>query len=200
MQTIDTVLDYWFGDQSDLGLISDEQAGLWWGKSEQADDDIRQQFGALLNEISTGGLQDWRESPRGMMALVICTDQFPRNIFRDTPKAFSFDSVALGLARTMLERNWHLELRSIERVFLYLPFEHSEDLADQNLAVALFRELLESAGSEKEKNIMDGFLDFAIKHQVIIERFGRFPHRNAILGRQSTQEEIEFLTQPGSSF
>ena len=200
MQMIDIVLDYWFGDQSDLGLISDAKAGLWWGKSEQTDDDIRQRFGSLPDEILNGGLQDWQESPRGMMALVICTDQFPRNIFRDTPKAFSFDSVAIGFARTMLERHWHLELRSIERVFLYLPFEHSEDLADQNLAVALFRELLESADGDKEAKIMNGFCDFAIKHQVIIERFGRFPHRNAILGRQSTPEEIEFLTQPGSSF
>ena len=200
MQTIDTVLDYWFGDQSDLGLISDEQAGLWWGKSEQADDDIRQQFGALLNEISTGGLQDWRESPRGMMALVICTDQFPRNIFRDTPKAFSFDSVALGLARTMLERNWHLELRSIERVFLYLPFEHSEKLEDQHRSVALFEALSGKGEDDRENEIIAGYLEYAIKHRVFIERFGRFPHRNVILGRDSTEEEIRFLKQPGSSF
>src|SRR5690606_32287203 len=139
------------------------------------------------------------ETPQGRLALIILLDQFPRNMYRETPQAFAFDAKARALTLEGLQAGDDQALRPIERVFFYLPLEHAEDLALQHRCVELFETLAASLPEETRKSF-DGFTDFARKHRVIVERFGRFPHRNAILGRESTDEEIAFLRTPGSSF
>ena len=133
------------------------------------------------------------------MALILCCDQFPRNIFRGTPGAFAYDARALQLSLSGIERGWDRQLRCVERAFFYLPLEHSEDRGHQERSVELFGELLREA-PEAQKSGFESFLDYARRHREIIAQFGRFPHRNRILGRVSTPEERAFLKQPGSSF
>ena len=146
-----------------------------------------------------GGLDDWAGTPAGRLALVILLDQMTRNAYRDTAAMYAFDPRARALSREALQ-NGHLDaLAPIERLFLLLPLEHSEDLADQERCVAETRRLAESV-APAHRETYAGFVDYAIRHRDIVARFGRFPHRNAILGRPSTAEEQAFLTQPGSSF
>src|SRR5262249_54362454 len=146
-----------------------------------------------------GHLDGWLSSALGHLALIILTDQFPRNIYRGSPRAFEFDHLARAWCIDGLKEGIDRKLRPVERVFFYLPLEHSEDLNDQSLCVSLFYDLA-GAVSPELKRPFSNFVDFALRHQAIIERFGRFPHRNAILGRESTSEEIQFLRQPDSSF
>jgi len=147
-------------------------------------------FGA---PASSGALARWEETPLAGLALVVVLDQFPRNMFRGTPEAFASDALALGVARRLVERGFDGLLRHVERMFVYLPFEHAEDLSAQERALALFEAL------DREEPGGDLF-EYAHRHHEIIARFGRFPHRNAILGRASTPDEREFLLQPGSGF
>lgn len=198
-ESIDSILAYWFGEQAEDVAAAQAQAQLWWKKSTQVDADIKNRFGEHVAQAGAGALDDWAQEPRGRLALILLCDQFTRHIYRDTPQAFSLDSRALALTKEGLARKADQALRPIERVFLYLPLEHSESIADQHEAVRLF-EQLKAAVPQEAQAAFDGFLDFAIRHRDIIARFGRFPHRNAVLGRASTQEEIEFLKQPGSGF
>ena len=174
------ILAFWF---------SDDCKGKWFGGGESFDAELRERFGGLLHKAKLGELAHWTENPEGALALVILLDQLSRNIHRGTPEAFAADPTALAIAKHAIAHGDHLRLTLEGRGFLYMPFEHSEDLADQERGVALF----EALGSEES-------LDYMRRHRDIIARFGRFPHRNAILGRISTPEEIEFLKQPGSSF
>ncbi len=199
METIEAIVDFWFGQNPDDAAAAKERSPLWWSKNPDTDGEIRRRFEPLVIAAESGDLDDWRLSVEGRLALVLLTDQFPRNIFRDTPAAFRFDVLARNICVEGLEARTERELRPIERVFFYLPLEHSEDLDDQNRCVALFRELADEV-SEDLRPTFDNFVDFALRHQTIIERFARFPHRNVILGRQSTPAEIEFLEQPHSSF
>lgn len=199
MENQKTIIEFWFGQKMDDRAVAEERSSLWWSKDPPTDAEIRRRFESLLIAAKSGDLDDWRLSIDGRLALILLTDQFPRNIYRDIPAAFGFDDLARNLCVEGLATRADRELRPIERVFFYLPLEHSEDLDDQNRCVALFRELAEEVGADL-KATFENFVDFALRHHVIIERFGRFPHRNSILGRQSTQEEIEFLAQPGSSF
>jgi uncharacterized protein (DUF924 family) len=199
METADTVRTFWFGTQSDDALVAKEQSALWWNKDEHTDELIRERFEALTTAASRGELDTWRTTVTGRLALILLTDQFPRNMYRNTPKAFSFDPLALSWCKEGLRENMHEVLRPIERVFFYLPLEHSESGADQDMSVRLFEELLEKAEPEARATF-EGFLDYAIQHRDIIARFDRFPHRNQILGRQSSPEEITFLSEKGSSF
>ncbi|MCK5378207.1 MAG: DUF924 domain-containing protein [Acidobacteria bacterium] len=199
MENQKTIREFWFGKNIDDGAVAEDRSSLWWSKDPSTDAEIRRRFESLVIAAESGDLDDWRLSIDGRLALVLLTDQFPRNIFRDSPAAFRFDALARNLCVEGLETRADRELRPIERVFFYLPLEHSEDLDDQNRCVALFRELAEEVGADI-KETFENFVAFALRHQVIIERFGRFPHRNSILGRQSTREETDFLTQPGSSF
>jgi len=146
-----------------------------------------------------GELTSWGETPHGELARIILLDQFPRNIYREQPRAFAYDMQALSWTLEGLAKQSDQQLRPVERVFFYLPLEHAEDLGHQETSVKLFRELVEAVPQE-QRNTFAGFFDFAVRHHDIIDRFGRFPHRNVILGRESTSEEEEFLTQPGSSF
>ncbi len=199
VETIDSILTFWFGHGVTAKEISDERQAVWFGKNDDVDLEIRTRFESVTRAVFDGRLDHWRETPRGMLASIICCDQFPRNMYRGRAESFAFDAAALAMAEEMVAAGTHLELQPIQRVFAYLPFEHSEDLAMQDKSMELFGALAEQADPE-DREMFGINLDFARRHLEIIERFGRFPHRNAILGRESTDEETEFLTQPGSSF
>jgi len=178
--THDNIIDFWFSETSEK---------LWFVKNAKFDQEINDKFGSLHASTSAGEYDHWSETTLGGLALVIVLDQFSRNLFRDSGKAFAQDEKARSIAGGLIENGGDLALSSVERSFLYMTYMHSESLKDQKHCVELYKTL------GREDN-----LEFAIKHMEIIERFGRFPHRNDLLGRQSTEEEIEFLTQPGSSF
>ena len=196
---IDRILAFWFGRGQTAIEVANEKTELWWSKNERVDREIVDQFAATSEAAANGELARWSESPRGLLALIICTDQFPRNMYRDTPRAFAYDSVALAYAKQCVDGGVATQLRPIERVFAYLPFEHSEELAEQERSIALYHELTQSVCADEVK-LFNGYLDFAQQHYDIIKRFGRYPHRNKILGRESSDEELAFLQQPGSSF
>jgi uncharacterized protein (DUF924 family) len=198
VETQETVREFWFGAGSDDAVVAREKSNLWWSKNAEIDRSIKQRFEDLLNQAGRGELDTWSNTAAGRLALIVLTDQFPRNMYRDTPQAFAFDSLARDWCKSGIDRGFDQQLRPIERVFFYLPLEHSESLHDQYLAVALF-EKLSSASPEAASNFA-GFLDFAKRHRDIVERFGRFPHRNVILGRESSPQELAFLQEKGSSF
>jgi uncharacterized protein (DUF924 family) len=195
----DELLDFWFGDATDDVEAGQAQAALWWGASAETDDLIAGRFGQAASAAAAGTLDHWTGSPRGRLALILLLDQMPRVIHRGTPGAFAQDDTAQRIAAKGLDSGAHRLLRPIERVFFYLPFEHSEDGQAQERSIELYRALAEEVPENWRKSF-DFYLDFAVRHKAIIDRFGRFPHRNAILGRESTPEEIEFLKEPGSGF
>lgn len=182
------VLDYWFGSDGHPQAARD----FWFRKSSATDSEIRDRFGASIELALGGALDSWRRDLEGRRALILLLDQFTRNVYRDTPRAFAGDPAALALARGVVASGEDRSCGPYERWFIYLPFEHSESLADQEESLRLFGEL----AREGEP----GPLEWAQKHFDVIHRFGRFPHRNEILGRASTPEEAEFLRQPGSRF
>lgn len=196
----DEVLAFWFGDMDGPGhAIAQRQAGLWWSKDEGVDARIRHRFLTTVQAAAEGRLSHWSATPEGWLALILLTDQFPRNIHRGTPGALAFDPRAREIAREGLDAGWDQSLRPVQRVFAYLPLEHAEDLGLQHEAVERFTALAAQVPAE-DREAFNGFVDFARRHLEVIERFGRFPHRNAILGRESTAAELAFLEQPGSSF
>jgi uncharacterized protein (DUF924 family) len=170
---IDEVLDFWF---------SPDVEPRWFESTPEFDRQITDRFGALHDLAHAGALDGWAETARGALALLLLLDQFPRNMFRGTPRAFESDARARAIARIALERGFDHERPLAERPFFYLPLEHSESLADQEEGVRL-----------NEKLRHENYLDYAIQHRDIIARFGRFPHRNKVLGRQNRAEEEEFL-------
>jgi uncharacterized protein (DUF924 family) len=161
----------------------------WFTASEGFDAALRHRFAALYERACAGGLDDWAETPHGALALILLLDQVPRNIFRNSARAFLSDEKALAVAKKAISSGFDRGLGKDERLFLYLPFEHAEDLATQDEAVSLIEEL-----NDEE------YTSYVRRHRDIIRRFGRFPHRNEPLGRTSTCEELEFLREPGSSF
>ena len=177
---IEEVLKFWFDD-----LSPDD----WFKSDEAVDGHIRERFRELHETLREQVPETWRNSARGCLAAVIVLDQFSRNMYRGASRAFAADGAALSLAKEALARGFDRELSMDERKFLYMPFEHSENPAEQERSIELFSTL------ESELD-----LDYARRHKEIIDRFGRFPHRNAVLGRISTPEEIEFIKEPGSSF
>jgi uncharacterized protein (DUF924 family) len=197
--TVDAILDFWFGSNPDDSLVAKDKSALWWSKSPEIDGAIRQRFEGAVKRAAAGELSDWQSTAEGRLALILLVDQFPRNIYRDSPEAFSHDSKALAWALEGIGQGMDLKLRPIERVFFYLPLEHSEALEHQEQAVLQFRKLIEAVGAD-QKGVFAEYLEFAVRHRAVIARFGRFPHRNKILGRQSTPEELAFLAEPGSSF
>ncbi|PMJ99109.1 DUF924 family protein [Vibrio sp. 10N.261.55.A7] len=174
------VLTFWF---EELG------PSKWWVKDENVDNLIKKKFGTLLAQASQCELFEWRTTPHGRLAEIIVLDQFSRNVYRDSPKSFASDTLALSLAQEAVRQGLDEPLTQIERTFLYMPFMHSESLAIHDIAVELFK-----------KNGVESNIEFEKKHRDIIERFGRYPHRNIILNRLSTKAEVEFLKQPNSSF
>lgn len=196
---VEAVLEFWFGSNPDDAAIAKEKSALWWSKNPQVDDEIRGRFEGLVAKAAAGELSYWEATPTGRLALILLTDQFPRNIYRDSHRAFAYDAKALAWCLDGIEQHVDRKLRPIERVFFYLPLEHAESLEHQDKSVKHFGELV-SIVDEPDKAVFKEYLDFAIRHRDIIARFGRFPHRNKILGRQFTAEEIAFLNEPGSSF
>ncbi|MBX3260308.1 MAG: DUF924 domain-containing protein [Labilithrix sp.] len=190
------VLRFWFGPEGSPPLAN---ATKWYMKDDAFDREIEARFGAALELAARGALDGWKTTPRGRLALVIVLDQFSRNVFRGTPRAFAEDARACALAREAIAAGDEAALTTVERSFLYMPLMHAEDVALQRDCVAAFERLLADAPSDLAKSVANN-LDFAKRHAEIVERFARFPHRNAILGRSSTPEELEFLKQPGSSF
>ncbi len=174
------VLTFWFDE------LSESQ---WFAKSDKLDDDIRTRFGSVHRQAMAGNLDHWAEDDAGALALVIVLDQFSRNIYRDTPQAFAADDKALRIADSLVQSGRDKNLSDAQRSFLYMPYMHSEDPEVHQRAVALYSELGRAKNLEYEK-----------RHKAIIDRFGRYPHRNEILGRESTAEEKAFLQTPGSSF
>jgi uncharacterized protein (DUF924 family) len=195
----ETVLEFWFGSNPDDAIVAKEQADLWWSKNSATDEEIRRRFETYVILAVSEQMNDWLATPRGRLALIILTDQFPRNIYRDSARAFSCDIKALTWCIEGLEKKIERELRPIERVFFYLPLEHAECMEHQDLSVKCFGELVSTVPAE-QRPVFEEYLDFAIRHREIIARFGRFPHRNKALGRESTAEELAFLAEPGSSF
>lgn len=191
MSPID-ILDFWFGkpDSEEYG----RPRKCWFEKNPAFDEEIRRRFLPLLEAAAAGQRDDWASQPESLLALIVLLDQFPRNLFRDTPRAFATDGMALALAQQAVAEGFDVRLRPLQKVFVYLPFEHSEEIAMQDRSVALFTAL---AGNGEE---FASYLDYAERHREVIRRFGRFPHRNAILGRASTPEEIEYLARPGAGF
>ena len=185
----EAVLDFWFGPAGKRGPARIE----WFRKNPKFDAEIRARFDDTHRAAAAGGLEAWRASPEPMLALVVVLDQFSRNLYRDDARAFAQDAHALECAREALARGDDLTLLPVQRQFLYMPFEHSEDLADQDRCF----ELMKSLEAFPETR---GLTGWAEKHRAVIRRFGRFPHRNAVLGRESTPAEREFLAQPGSGF
>lgn len=190
MTTPQEVLDFWFGA---AGAADDGRARtFWFEKSQTTDDAIRARFGAAVEAALQGAFEDWRRTPHGALALILLLDQFTRNVFRDTPRALAGDARALATAQALVERGDDRSLTPYERQFAYLPFEHAEDRAAQEVSLRLFAQLAREG--------LPGPLEWAQKHYDVIARFGRYPHRNAILGRESTPEELDFLRRPGSRF
>jgi len=185
------VLDFWFGP-------TDEQRSNWFLRSDAFDAEIMQRFGAPVEAALRGELDAWQATTPGCLAMLLLLDQFTRNIFRGTPRAFAGDTRALALARGLVAAGQDQPLPPLRRWFAYLPFEHAEDLGAQDEGVRLLSALVATAGTHAAA--LAGALDYAVRHRAVIRRFGRFPHRNDILGRISTPEELEFLTQPGSRF
>jgi len=199
LEQAESILEYWFGTEADDLVAANQHTALWWKKNPQVDQEIRERFASLLDAAAAGNLDGWLTRPRGRLAMIILADQFSRNMYRDTPRSFAFDPLAQIWCKAGLDSGADRLLRPVERVFFNLPLEHSESLEDQHRSVALFKSLAESVPDE-HRELFDGYLKYAERHRDIVQRFGRFPHRNAILGRESTEEEIAFLQQPGSSF
>ena len=198
-RTPEEVLDFWFAD----GLTSPrallERVAVWFASDPEFDRSIDERFAELPDLAMSGGLDSWRESPRGTAALVIVLDQFPRNLFRESARAFAYDPLALGIARASVDAGVDLELHPAEATFLYLPFEHSESSADQDRCVSLYEALAKRSGAEPRETF-ENFVGYASQHRDIIREFGRFPHRNSVLGREPTAEEIAFLEEGGADF
>lgn len=196
----EAVLDFWFGPLDARGRADPEHTRRWFERDAAFDRTLTQRFGELHAAAARGERDAWLGSTRGRVALVIVLDQFSRNLYRGDPRSFESDARALSAAREGVALGLDRTLALDERSFLYMPFMHSEVLADQERCVELFTELLEEQQDEALRKYVGNSLDYAERHRVIIQRFGRFPHRNAVLGRSSTPEELEFLKQPGSSF
>ena len=197
--TPEDVLDFWFGQPGSAADVAARQSKLWFGKSADNDRQVTERFAGTLAAAGAGQLDHWALAPRKRLALIVVLDQFPHHIHRNHGQSFAYDAQSLALAQAMIENGDAARVAPIERVFVYLPLEHAESLALQDQSVALYAQLAAEADAA-ERLLFEGFLDYAAKHREVIARFGRFPHRNALLGRTSSADEIAFLQQPGSRF
>ena len=200
MNEIEQVLDFWFGACSADGTLDPAKQKMWFGNGRKYDAEVKARFGALHGRASRGELEnEWAATPAGRIALIVVLDQLSRHVHRGTPLAFAQDPAAQKLAIDGTQRNVDRGLIPAQRAFFYLPFEHAEDIELQRLGVRCFDGLARTVAESRRKEY-ESYLEYAGRHRDIIARFGRFPHRNAVLGRPSTPEEVEFLKKPGSSF
>ncbi len=194
----DEVLEFWFADSRDSVAAASGRMDVWFGSSPELDAEITERFSATITAGAEGELSDWAATAQGCLALILVLDQFPRNVYRGTAQAFAHDSLAFGLTLIGQRMRMLPELTPVEQLFFLMPYQHTEDLARQQEGVAAFHRLAESVPAEW-RELVSGCRDFAQLHCDLIERFGRFPHRNAVLGRRSTPEELEYL-ENGESF
>ncbi len=185
------IFEFWFGEISSEGEVDKEKQARWWKKSADFDALCREHFEGELRAAARGELDHLKSTPHGTVSFILLCDQMPRNMFRDSPQAFAWDHLALEASKQMIDSGDLLQFPSRVQAFALMPLMHSEDPEVHLLSLQSFTELKERGADN---------LDYAISHKKIIDRFGRYPHRNKILGRESTDEEIEFLKGPGSSF
>ena len=191
----DDVLDFWFGDGEPLA-----NSKAWYTKSDSFDATCAERFGAAIDEAMAGKLDAWKGSPRGRLAMIVLLDQLSRNVHRGKPRSFAQDPAALAIANEALAAGDDGAHDRIRASFLLMPFMHAEDMANQRRCIEGFAALARAETDPERRAFLENGEEYARKHAEIIERFGRFPYRNGILGRTSTYEEVEFLKQPGSSF
>jgi uncharacterized protein (DUF924 family) len=185
--------DFWFGTLDASGLCISDRNSLWFSADPAIDETCRSRFGKWLDRALAGELEGWADTDQGLVALVVLLDQFSRNIHRGTAQAFAGDARALALAQRTIASGRHQRLPTIHQVFLYMPLEHCEDIRVQDECVTLFAELVRL----KDIPQVESFARYARAHRDVIEQFGRFPHRNAALGRQSSPEELDYLARHG---
>ena len=193
---INEILHFWFGELDERGMSAPERDKVWFRASPDFDAETKRRFGAAVEAALDGKLDEWAGNDEGLVALVLLLDQFTRSIYRDTPAAFSGDAKALALSRAAVAAGRDASLPPIHRLFLYLPFEHAEDLEAQDTAVSLLRGLLADCAAEAQERVAV-YVRYAEAHRDVIRCFGRFPHRNSILGRETTPTEQEHLVHHG---
>lgn len=196
---IDNILSTWFGTLDAEGRAEPQVRSAWFKKDPEFDQRMRDQFGELHKRAIKGELEDWLTDSRGRLAYIILLDQLSRNMYRNTKDMYAGDEQALSVAKETIASGKDRSYRFAERGFLYLPLMHSEALSDQERCIELYKAFALELEGEKRKEV-EMNVDYAIRHRDIVARFGRFPHRNEILGRPSTPEELEFLKMPGSGF
>lgn len=199
MPSLSPVLPFWLGALDADGLAAPDKAERWFAKSDELDALVRSTFSDVHAALLREGPSFAPRDPREVLAAIVVLDQFSRNMFRGSPEMFAADPLALGLARRLVDTGVHAELVTHERVFVYMPYMHAESLEDQEACVRLMTALVEGS-TGRARSAVESNVRFAQAHRDIVARFGRFPHRNTILGRVSSAEEIAFLAQPGSSF
>ena len=197
--TPEGILDFWFGTNRRDAVAQERRSQVWFTADAAFDADVRTRYTTLVERAGRGELRRWKLSPEGTLALILLFDQFPRNIYRSTPRAFHFDARALALCRDGIAMGVDLELAIIERAFFYLPLEHAEDREAQEKSVACFERLHRDADGAF-KAITASNLEYARGHRDIVQRFGRFPHRNLILGRTSSADEIAWIATHRDGF
>lgn len=193
------ILEFWFGDALASAELAKTRAKLWFSRNDEFDREIERRFGLLPESAVRGELDTWRGNASSALALVLILDQFPRNLFRKSPRAFAFDSLARDVALEAISRKYDEALPALQTSFLYLPLEHAEDIELQERSVQLF-ELLTTRAPADLHDLFESFADYARRHRAIVRRFGRFPHRNDVMGRPSTPEEVAYLEAGGDRF
>jgi len=193
------IVQFWFADALETPEQAKARAKLWFSRNNEFDREIERRFGGLPALAMRGGLSAWKENSTSALALIIVLDQFPRNLFRGMAQAFAFDDFARDVALDAISKGFDKALDPLEATFLYLPLEHAEDIGLQERSVALFERLVERAPPDLTA-LFESFADYARRHREVVRRFGRFPHRNAVLGRESTTEEVAYLESGGDRF
>jgi uncharacterized protein (DUF924 family) len=193
------LLDYWFGDLDHTPEYFQNRNKLWFMGGPKVDSEIKNLFAVHLERAGHGELDTWADAPKGAVALIVLLDQISLGVHRNEAEGFRLSEAALPFARRMIDRSWHETLSPAEKIFIYLALEHSERMNDQERCVGLFTTLALSVPEELRKTF-EGYLEYALRHRKVVQRFGRFPHRNAALGRESTREEQLFLASPEAPF
>ena len=194
-----SVYEFWFGSEPITRASISHKAKLWWSGGPDFDYDIERRFGKLVEAAAKGAFKDWLNEPKSALALILLNDQFPRNLHRGSGKAFAQDHLAREYAKSLVATEQFGQMHPVEQTFALLPFEHSENLADQEFCVASFKTMLAKVDADW-REATEGYLKFAELHAEIVAQFGRFPHRNKALGREATAEEKEWLAEGGARF
>ncbi len=197
---VQAINDYWFGEiDQETGMPVEGKFELWFGKSDEVDQFLRAHFLDDLEKAKIGEYDHWIESDEGAVALVVLLDQFSRNIFRDSERMYEADDKVLELVKKLVGQKRDLTMPTVHLIFLYMPYMHSEELSDQEACIDLFEKLYQNASKEAQKMLREN-IKYAKAHRDVIKTYGRFPHRNKILGRQSTVKELVYLAQPDAGF